>query len=312
MKIMLPYLVIFLLVSFSVTCASKQAKQIEQPPPGLAQNSESSPSPTPTSPATPQSQTADWRGRSGNFSIEWTSENIVVKNSATGKEVFSAKKFAAYRLRTAYKSMLGKNGDPNFEEFYFRYKLLAVAGSMIFLKERASYEPRSYTVETYLAYDWKVPQKKLSLKNFYTPQEILAALLGNEEIKRDLQTREDPPKETPNALNDFFALFNTRGSDAHEVSDRVFDKCWFPTNVFDSFAFIQVEQDKVVADLGIPCRADMRADNIYSLKLTLPVSAAVKAAFAGEAPVIKPDNQDPETLITFLNPRRVSGTNPRN
>lgn len=167
------------------------------------------------------------------------------------------------------------------------------------IAETTSYSPQSYKQETYLAIDLNAPQKMLSLKDFYAPQEILAALLGNEEIKRDLQTREDAPKEMSKTLSDFFTLFHTDGSDATEVSDRIFDKCWFPANIFDSFAFIQVEQDKVVADLGVPCRAGMRADEIYPLKLTLPVSAAVKTALAGEMSVIKPDNQNRETLVTF-------------
>lgn len=297
MKIMLSYLVIFLFLSFSVTCASRHTEKIEQPPSGLARNSELSSSPTPALPATPQ--TADWHGRSSNFSIEWTSQNIVVKNIATNKEVFSAQKLAAYRLRTAYKSRFSKKGDPYFEEFYFRYKLVAVAGSIMFLKESTSYSPQSYRKETYLAIDLKAPKKMLSLKDFYAPPEILAALLGNEEIERDFQTREDAPKETPKTLNDFFTLFHTDPSGTTEVSDRIFDKCWFPTNIFDSFAFIRVEQDKVVADLGVPCRAGMRDNEIHPLKLTLPVSAAVKTALAGEMSVIKPDNQNQETEITF-------------
>jgi hypothetical protein len=297
MNIILSYLVIFLSLSFSVTCASKEAKQIEQPPSGLAKNRELPSSPTPALPATPQ--TADWRGRSNNFSIEWTSQNIAVKNIATNKEVFSAQKLAAYRLRTAYKSNFSKKGDPYFEEFSFRYKLLSVAGSIMFLKETTSYSPQSFTEESYLAIDLNAPRKMPSLKDFYAPQEILAALLGNEEIKRDFQTREEPPKEMPQTLNDFFTLFHTDTSGTTEASDRIYDKCWFPPNVFESFAFIQIEQDKVLADLGVPCRAGHRTIEIHPLKLTLPVSAAVKTALAGEVSVIKPDNQDRETLITF-------------
>src|SRR5262245_48222040 len=93
MKITLSYLVMFLFLSLTVTCASKQAKQIEQPPSGLAQNSELSLSPTPALPATPQPaqtaetpQPANWHGGSKNFSIAWTGENIVVKNIATKQE----------------------------------------------------------------------------------------------------------------------------------------------------------------------------------------------------------------------------------
>jgi hypothetical protein len=296
MEIMLS-LVICLFLSLSVTCASRQTEKIEQPQPGLARNSELSPSPTPALPATPQ--TADWHGRSSDFSIEWTGQNIVVKNIATKVEVFSAQKLAAYRLRTAYKSRFSKNGDPYFERFYFRYKLLAIAGSIMFLKESTSYSPQSFAEETYLAYDLRTPKKTLGLKDFYAPQEILAALLNNEEIKRDFQTREDPPTEAPKTLNDFFTLFHTDTSGTTEVSDRIFDKCWFPTNIFDSFAFVQIEQGKVSADLGVPCRAGMRTIEVYPLKLTLPVSAAVKTALAGEKSVIKPDNQNLETLITF-------------
>jgi hypothetical protein len=169
----------------------------------------------------------------------------------------------------------------------------------MFLKESTSYSPQSYGQQSYVAIDSNAPQKTVSLKDFYTPQEILAAMLGNEEIKRELQTREDPPKETPQNLEDFLTLFNTQITETSEVSDRIFDKLWFPANVFDSFAFIQVERDKVVADLGVPSRADMREDEVHPLKLTLPISAAVKAALAGETSVIKPDNQNLETLVTF-------------
>jgi hypothetical protein len=43
----------------------------------------------------------------------------------------------------------------------------------------------------------------------------------------------------------------------------------------------------------------MRTIEVHPLKLTLPVSAAVKTALAGEKSMIKPDNQNLETLITF-------------
>lgn len=311
MKIMSMYLVIFLFLSFSVTCASKQVKQNEGSPSGLAQNSGLSSSPTPALPDAPP-QPADWHGGSKNFSIAWTGENIVVNDIATKKEVFSARQFAAYRLRTAYKYMFDKKGVPNFIEFGFKYRLLSVAGSIMFLKEATSYDPQSYTRETYLAIDLKEPRKKLSLKDLYASQEILAALLGNEEIKRDFQIREEPLTETPKTLDDFFTFFHTGedGDNPTQASDSIYDRCWFPTDVFDSFAIIQVEQDKVVAELGVPCRgAGMREDEIRPLKLTLPVSAAVKTALAGEMSVIKPDNQNQETSITFLAPQTEFGRN---
>jgi hypothetical protein len=301
MKIMLSYLALFLFLSFSVTCASKQTKAIEQAPSSPTLNLKSSPSPTPDLPVIPQP--ANWRGGSKDFSIEWTGRNIVVKNIATNKRVFSARKLAANRLRTAYKFMFSKNGSPNFEDFDFRYTILAVAGSIMFLKETASHSPQTYTQVIYLAIDLKAPQKGVSLKDFYAPQEMLAALLGNEEIKQDFKTREDAITEKPKTLDDFFTLFHTDASGPTQASDRIYDNCWFPTNIFDSFAFVQVEQDKVVADLGVPCRAGMRDDEIHPLKLTLPVSAAVKTALAGEISVIKPDNQNQETLITFADSR---------
>jgi hypothetical protein len=295
------YLALFLFLSFPVACASRQTKAIEQASSSPTPNLKLSPSPTPELPAIPQP--ANWRGGSKDFSIEWTGSNIVVKNIATNKKVFSARKLAANRLRTAYKFMFGKNGSPSFQNFDFRYTVLAVAGSIMFLKEISSHSPPSYTRVTYLAIDLKAPQKRASLKDFYAPQEILAALLGNEEIKQDFQIREEALTEAPKTLDVFFTLFHTDASGPTQASDKIYDNCWFPTNIFDSFAFIQVEHDKVVADLGVPCRAGMRDDDIRPLRLTLPLSDAVKTALAGEISVIKPDNQNQESLITFTDSR---------
>src|SRR5262245_12698873 len=100
----------------------------------------------------------------------------------------------------------------------------------------------------------------------------------NETFKPEKSLQQRRPKR----WTIFFTLFHTDTDGVTQASDSIYDRCWFPPNISDSFAFIQIEQDKVVAEIGLPCRIGMREEEARPLKLTLSVSAAVKTALAGE------------------------------
>lgn len=216
-----------------------------------------------------------WQGTSGNYRVEWTKQDIRATNTS-GAEVFSARKMAAQRLRTVYlKNNFDKKGSPNFEKFTFGYKIKNLFGDFLFLEESTAHSPQTYTTKTLLAIDLSNPKSASSLQSFYTQNDILRALLENTEIKKDLQ---DKGVAFPKTLPEFYALFYTNSAQTTEGTERLLDRCWFPKNILESFAFEEVQLDTVEVELGMPCRAGMRDDDVYSLKLKFPVSEKLKKA----------------------------------
>jgi len=266
-----------LLFAFSPNCASSQAKQnksdsLPNAAPTAAPITASSPMTNALPPKSPASDLI-WKGTSGNYAVEWTKQDILAKNAA-GAEVFSAKKMAAQRLNTVYlQNNFDKKGSPNFENFTFGYKIKNLFGNFLVLEESTAYSPQTYTTKTLLTIDLNDPKSALSLQNFYTSNEILRVLLENAEIKKDLQ---DNDVALPKTLPEFYSLFYTNAAKTTEGTDRLFDRCWFPKNILESFAFEKIEPDSVEIELGMPCAAGMREDEFFPLKLTFPVSEKLK------------------------------------
>lgn len=261
---MLLFQIIFLLFGFSTDCStaanSKSAPKI-QPAPTV------SPSQT-VLPKVQTDKNTIWQGESANFDIKWTKDDVTARNP-NGAEVFSVRKFATKKFKDSLADF-SKNGEMPFEEYTFRYKILSIAGSLMFLQETTSYSPQSYLNESYVAIDLSDPKATRKLTDFYSETEILNALLKNQLIAEDLKADDVP---APKNLTEFFTAFDREPT---EATEKQIDKCRFAKNVFDSFAFNRVENDKIAVDLGVPCRAEMRADKIYPFELLLPVKAELK------------------------------------
>ena len=97
----------------------------------------------------------------------------------------------------------------------------------------------------------------------------MRVLLNNPEIKKDLQDNDVP---FPTTLAKFYSLSYTDAAETTEGTERIFDRCWFPKNILESFTIEKMEADKIEVSLGISCLAGMREDEIYSLKLSFPAS----------------------------------------
>lgn len=234
------------------------------------------------------------RDNNENFDIKWTKDNILVTDSANGKEVFSARNFALKRLNTVYSANFGKNKQPSFENFTFDYKIVSASGSMLFLKESTSYSPQTYTMEKFVAVDLNKPDSTVSLADFYDEAEILTALLKNTEIAADLKDKNLPE---PKTLAAFYSLFNKNVSEAKEVSENLLSKCWFPSDVLKSFTIENFASAEAEINFGIPCKAGMRDEEVFPLKLSMPVNSKMQS-FTGEN--MRQNNwQDQETVIVF-------------
>lgn len=286
MKITFLFQIIFLLFGFSTDCStaanSKSAQKIE-------------PTPTVSSSQTvlPTAQidkNVIWQGTSANFDIRWTKDDIVARNP-NGAEVFSARKSAAEKLKKTFGDF-SKNGESPFEEYTFQYKILSVAGSLMFLQETTSYSPQSYLNESYVAIDLSNPKGTRKLTDFFSETEILNALLKNQMIVEDLKAND---LHAPKNLTEFFAAFDREPT---EATEKQIDKCRFSKNVFESFAFNRIENDKIAVDLGVACRAEMRADKVYPFELLLPVKAELKTE-GKQNFKLKTAAEDQETLIKF-------------
>ena len=279
MKLYLLGCLLTMTFALSPDCAGSrtaQTKNVSAAPETLPETSSAvDPAPTPTAAAPPKTSAPDliWQGDSGNFAVEWTKQDIRAVDKASGKTIFSAQKTAARRLKTVYRQNFNKKGAPNFEYFTFGYKIAALVGDFLFLKESTAYSPQTYTTDTFLAIDLKQPAAVVSLNNFYSQNEILQAFLNNSEIKKDL---EDNKISLPATLSKFYPLFYTSATDTTEGTERLFDRCWFPKNILEIFTIEQIEADRVEINLGMPCRAGMREDKIYPLKLKFALSEKLK------------------------------------
>ncbi len=219
-----------------------------------------------------------WHGENGDFDITWSKGNIVAKKISSGQTAFSARELAKMRLKKDFKENFGKNGEPYFEDFTFRYRIISIVGSLLSLDEKTSYSPQSYSKETYLTVDLSKSPETVSLTNFFTEKEILNALASNELIAKAIKQKN---AAKPTTLAEFRSDFNKTVNEATEVSDSQLDKCWFPENIFKSFAFDKIKDEKIIVDLAIPCRAEMREDDVYSLKIMLlPPDKLVNDLFA--------------------------------
>ena len=243
-----------------------------------------------------------WQGTNTEFEFNWSRENILVKKIASGEKVFSAKEFALKHLKNDFKSNFGDDGEPYFEDFTFRYKIISISGNLLTLDEKTSYSPQSYMTERYLTVDLDAPEKAVALADFYDEKEIVNALLSNELIAKKMNREKIKP---PISLENFRSVFHSKITEAKEVTKNQLDKCWFPEDVFKSFAFAAISGEKVSVRLAIPCRAEMREDDVYPLELSMSlpeklrqnlIAAADKNLLANDFSSV---SEKGETLINF-------------
>lgn len=279
---------VIIIIFFGLVCGlanyyapTESANRVQMPPPA----------PTPT----PAETNLFWQGTSGNFAVKWTKDDITAKNQ-NGKEVFSVRRFALDRLKKS-SGNFSKNNQPNFEYFNFGYRILAVVGTKLFLRETTSYSPQTYTNQSYVVVDLANPSAKIDLKSFFSQAEILAALDKNPEIVEDLRVNDIQPPQT---FGEFFTAYD-RPPDGGE---RPIDKCYFPKNFLESFYFDAVENDQAVVKLGVPCRVGMRSEEVYNLELRLPLKPSIADDLKNVAPeatakVFKDLPEDAETDVAF-------------
>ena len=269
--------------AFSPNCADSRTSSAKTVPAASVK-------PTVKAVAPPKNADSDliWQGATGDYAVEWTKTDIRATDKIHGAEVFSARKTAAQRLRTVYSQNFNKKGAPNFEKFTFGYKIAGLVGDLLFLKESTVSSPQTYTTETFFVIDLRNPKTLVSLKNFYGDDEILQALLKNSEIKKDLQEND---VAFPATLSKFYPLFYTSAAHTTEGTERLFDRCWFPKNILEAFTIEKVEAGQAEVILGMPCRAGMREDAIYPLKLSFPANEKLKYRITDGAQIEKYQTQ---------------------
>lgn len=275
------------LFGLTTDCSSAKSANLEQNSNAAANvANNAAPSATPRLPVVKKENF--WAGKSNNFDVQWSKDNIVARNAA-GREIFSARKFALERLKTVSK------GEADFESYDFRYKVLNLIGSLLFLRETTSHSPQSYTNESYAAIDLANPAAKISLTKFYSEAEIIAALNRNAQIAEDFKVNKI---NQPKTFKEFFAAYDRAPT---EGTERKIDSCYFPKNFLESFYFERLEADQVVANLGIPCRVGMREEEVFPLELLLPSKPAVEKDLTSANFQLRLETVDgtAETVITF-------------
>lgn len=255
-----------LLALFSICisgCSGQAAREHAANIPEHVEPQRAAATPTP-SPASEKHTDAIWSGRSGNYEIVWSRDDIAAKTIDNGKQFFSVKKSAATRARYAYPEHF-KNGKAMFEELTLGYRVASIVGPYLFLKETFVSTPQTSTTEKFYAVNLNEPESTVDLTKFFTEQEIVAALKQNKEIAEDLAAR----KLSPQTMSDLLAAYNSNAGEANGPGSGTFANCWFPKNFLQSFALKVTEGAKLQTVLGIPCVSGMRDSELRSIDLDL-------------------------------------------
>jgi hypothetical protein len=209
-----------------------------------------------------------WKGKSGNYAIEWSTTNLKVTRAANPPSIFDA----ASQAKTAWSGFVqSSNGAPMEAEF--TYRLLSAVGPYLSLEEGIYCEcggahPTSVTRFRAIDLERSSPgsPSPASLTSIFPESSVLAALVGEPTVARVLGA--DPK---PKSLA---GLLGTLQDKTVRVKDCEYE---FPDDLLSSFAVNDAKDGNVSVRLGLPSAAEVCRGETIQLGLTLPTPQALRA-----------------------------------
>jgi len=206
-----------------------------------------------------------WSGRSGNYEIVRTKDDLIARGVADGKQVFSVKNSVADRVKNAYRDHFAE-GKPTFEEITLGYTVVGAAGPYLFLKETFAATPQTSTGEKFYAVDLSNGGGELALTKFAEKEKIFDALMKNSDVAATLSMRRATPKSL-DELKNVFSAARAEGSNAGPLSG-----CSMPQDLMRSFVLKPTEDGSFKGILGISCQSGMRDDELRNIPLDLALT----------------------------------------
>ena len=233
-----------------------------------------------------------WNGTSGNFKIDWTTNDLTAK--ANGAD-FSIAQYAVQKA-------IEENGAPekwfcDHETYSKSYELLSVVGALASFEETDSYSPPTYLTIKYRTVDLSDAARQVSLADLFPATEIVQQLLKNPLIKTSVTMRQkavSASTKTKTAtranLDEFFKLFEclpdekfdeAKNCGSIELNDAPENasgasRIFINRNFLEGFAFKRVTGNSVAVEIRLPALTGNRSEEGVPVELLLKIPAALK------------------------------------
>jgi hypothetical protein len=271
------------------------------------------------SPQTAQTEKRIWTGRSGGFTIHWTSQEIIAFPSGNmANTLFSAKLNAERDFRVFKKENLDQGTDMQCS-YEHTLRLLSVAGSLVSYRvDETAYcssgdggpgWARPSTNISYRVIDLNMPTRQIKLTLFYSEGEILKALMADPLIKKAMQgSKSKKPPRTVEALTEMFADEGLAMEPTTATQESPSGCAYtFPDEVLTQFAFHHLENNKLAVRISLEPNSGACSTSHAQLGILLPIPESLKtsleAAQAGKEGFLMKDAKslsgNLETIIRY-------------
>jgi hypothetical protein len=211
-----------------------------------------------------------WKGKSGEYAIEWSTTNLKATRAANPQLVFDA----AADAKTQWSSFV-RNSKGASMEAEFTYALLSAVGSYLSLEEGVYCDcggAHPTAVKRFRAIDLDHgahgPPSPASLTSIFPERAVFTALMVDPIVAKALGAESKPES--------LAALLQTLRDETAKVKDCEFE---FPGDLLSSFAVYDSKEGSVSVRLGLPAAVQACRGEMIQLGLALPAPQALRASF---------------------------------
>ncbi|HEX8651106.1 MAG TPA: hypothetical protein VF708_09710 [Pyrinomonadaceae bacterium] len=248
-------------------------------------------SPLVSSVASNQADRIIWTGRSGGYTLRWSTTEIKASAAKTPTDILFSARAIAKKDFDEFNAVMTGTDDPSPPDCTYErtFTLLSVVGSLVSLRDNyyssctgeahPAGETRLLTLDLakpgQVDYDEEMdtdinnPGKVIKLTDLFPETDIVQALLADPFVRKNMLNPEI--KSTPKTLEEF--LNSIAMTNSEEVCLTI-DNDWLTR-----FAFHHIENGKIAVRLGFsglgPCR-----ERLTEIGLLLPIPTSLKSPLA--------------------------------
>jgi hypothetical protein len=211
-----------------------------------------------------------WQGKSGKYSIEWSSGNLKVTAAGNKVPVFAA---AAEAKATWSRWVQDSNGQPM--QAQFTYRLLSAVGPYLSFEETmdcdcgGAHSTSTKRIRAINLDDYSKRRSSAKLTSIFPEQTVFTALLADPMVSKALgaDSRPESLSKLLEALRDVTA----------KVRDCNYA---FRDDLLSSFAFYSIKQSEVSVRFSLPAADELCRGEMVQLGLVLPVPESRRSWFS--------------------------------
>ena len=216
-----------------------------------------------------------WSGANGEFSIQWTTEELSAQDAVSKKTVFSARK--NFNAAVADMDADCKLAPTSSREESIR--LLSLVGPLMSIED-FSYvngggaHPMLHS--RIMAYDLRSPSSPALLMHYFDPQQIFEALKRDGLIKKTFEALKLPPPKTLQEIAN--ALSKTGSIATPGKSPCAFGYAEDLNDLLGRFAFHHIEGENIAVRIGLSHGMEICRGSLVQIGIVLPIPASLMAA----------------------------------